>query len=121
MPLHPWSERNEWLNALYTAILQRTHGLISDLSLDLIDDGSAVVRGMSPSYYGVQLVLHTTKMFAEKHRVFAKTRLLLTVGGSTLELIVTRPDDDDHDDDDDDSVSTHDDNCRQKLTIAEVA
>jgi len=27
-------------SALYTAILQRTHGLISDLSLDLIDAGA---------------------------------------------------------------------------------
>ncbi len=118
MSLHTWSERNESLNSLHAAILQGAHGLISDLSLDLNEDGSAVVRGMSPNYYGVQLVLHTTRAFAEKHRVFAKTQLLLSIGGSTLELIVARPDDDD-DNDDKDSVSTHADNRRPQLTIAE--
>ena len=122
MSLPSWSERNESLNALYAAILQCTHGLISDLSLDLNEDGSAVVRGMSPSYYGVQLVLHATKLFAEKHRVFFKTELLLTVKGSTLELIVARPDDDYGDDDcGDDSVSTHDDNRRPQLMFAATA
>jgi len=118
MSAHSWSERNESLNALYVAILQRTHGLISDLSLDLIEDGSAVVRGVSPSYYGVQLVLHATKLFAEKHRVFAKTQLLLTVGRSTLELIVARPGDDD---DDDDLVSTHNDSRRPQLMFPATA
>jgi len=123
MSAHSWSERNESLNALYVAILQRTHGLISDLSLDLIEDGSAVVRGVSPSYYGVQLVLHATKLFAEKYRVFVKTQLLLTVGGSTLELIVARPNDDDDndDDDDDDLVLTHNDSRRPQLMFAATA
>ena len=112
MSLHRWSECNESLNALFAAIQQGSHGLIRDLSLDLVEDGSAVVRGISPRYYGVQLVLHAIKLFAEKHRVFVKTQLLLTVKGSTLELIVARPgddDDDDFDDDDDDDDDGDDD------------
>ena len=117
MSRHRWSDRNESLNALSTAIQQSTHGRIRDLSLELANQHCAVVRGNSSSYYGVQLVIHTLKRFCDENRVFSETRLLLSVDGHPLELSIAHssnafareP------------VSTHDADRHLELTIAATA
>ena len=108
-----WSDRNESLNALCSAIQQGTHGLILNLSLDMIDDDCVVVRGDSRSYYGVQLAILTTKLFVARHCLGGETRLSLTVSGISVELVVSGPVNDDarH------AVSTHDVHCRPQLTL----
>lgn len=87
MSFDPESERYELFNAFRTAIHHGTHGLIRGLSLTLFND-CVVVRGASPSYYGAQLVIHTTHEFAEAHPLFPKTRLFLNVDGKPLELVI---------------------------------
>lgn len=111
MSLGHWSDRNESLNALCAAIQQGAHGLVRNLSHDLIDDDSVVVRGDSHSYYGVQLAIFTTKQFVHKHRLFGVTRLLMSVDGNDLELVVIHSSNDDARE-----SSTHAAKCRPQLT-----
>lgn len=87
MLLHRWSEQNASLNAFGLAVQQGTHGLFRDLTLDRIDDDCVVVRGSCRSYYGVQLAIHAAKQFGRDHSL-PEIRLLVCVGGSTLELIL---------------------------------
>ena len=89
MNFSQWSERNASLNAFSAAFHDGTHGLIHELALDLMDDGSVVISGVARSYYGVQLAVHTAKKFGNAYRLFPETRLLLTIRESSLELVIT--------------------------------
>ncbi|WP_010582121.1 hypothetical protein [Schlesneria paludicola] len=88
MTLDQWSERNASLNAFRAAIHRGTHGRIRNLEFDLMDDGSIFVCGLSRSYYDIQLALHATKQFGNKHRYFPKTRLSLRIGDKRLEFSI---------------------------------
>ena len=90
MPLYQWSDRNESLNSLRLTIEKSTHGLIRELSLELSDDDCALVRGVSRSFYGVQLAIHATQRFGAECCLHPETRLLIRVDGAMLELIVLR-------------------------------
>ena len=117
MPLHRWSDRNESLNALGFAIQQCTHGLIRDLTIDLTDDDCIVVRGVSRSYYGVQLAIHATQQFGASHPALPETRLHVRVDGSTLKFVVLRGSGDVPQR----APSTHDAERRPQLTAAAFA
>ena len=57
-----WSGRNELLNEFHAAIHQRTHGRLSDFSLDIID-GALVLEAHTETYYAVQLALSAIQAF----------------------------------------------------------
>ncbi len=113
MPLDQWSDRNEAINALGRAIRQGTHGRIRELSLDLTDDSLVVVRGVSCTYYGVQLAIHATQQFVAAHSLHSRTRLLVSIDGSPLELVVANPPHEDARE----TLSTHDAERRPQLTM----
>ena len=117
MSRYRWSDRNESLNTLSTAIQQSTHGRLRDLSLELANEHCVVVCGNSSSYYGVQLAIHTLKRFCDEHRLFPDTRLLLRVNGHPLELSIVHPSNAFARE----PVSTHDADRHLELTIATSA
>ncbi len=45
---------HEWQRAIHRKIVERTHGRVSDIEVEL-DDGRLIVRGRSKTYYGKQL------------------------------------------------------------------
>lgn len=114
MSLYRWSDRNDLLNSLGSAILDGTFGLVCDLAIDHHEDDYAVVRGRSRSYYGVQLAIHSTKLFGDKQRFLTATRLILDVRGSSIDLTVSHhakaesPN----------TLSTHRVNCTPQLTAS---
>lgn len=68
MDFAEWSERNEFLNRLKTAIQQRTHGRLTRLSFEA-DSDVTFIDVTSPNYYGVQLaivaIVDLVKCYAE--------------------------------------------------------
>lgn len=88
MPRYRWSDRNEMLNALYTAIQHGTYGRIRNLSLELVSEHCVVVCADSSGYYAAQLLIQAAKRFGDEHRVFAETRLVLSVRGHSFEISI---------------------------------
>lgn len=117
MSLHQWSDRNGSLDALGLAIRHGSHGLIRDLSVDLADDDSIVVRGVSRSYYGVQLAIHATQQFGATHPRLPETRLRIRVDTAMLELVVLQPEHDEAKE----SPSADVAESRSQLTVAATA
>lgn len=91
MPHDRWSDCNETLNALCIAIQHGTYGRVQNLSLELATERCVVVCADCCGYYGAQLLIQTVWRFADEHRTFGGTRLLLSVRGRRLEISITRP------------------------------
>jgi len=117
MPHERWNHRSESLNALDLAVRQVTHGLIDELSIDLTDEGCVVIRCLSRSYYGVQLAARAARQFSAEHLLRYDVRLLVHVGGSSLELVIRAAEHDDIDR----TLSTPVAECRSQLTISPSA
>ncbi|HEY0981998.1 hypothetical protein, partial [Schlesneria sp.] len=91
MECNEWSERNDSLNAFNLALKIGTHGLIRDIVLDLASDGSVIVWGRARNYYAIQLAICATREFGSRRHLFPKTRLLLSVGESVVDLEIVHP------------------------------
>jgi hypothetical protein len=80
-----WSGRNELLNEFHSVIECRTHGRLSELSLDVID-GAIVVEAHTHTYYAVQLALAAIQAFTADFPKLTPAKMAFRVNGHPLVL-----------------------------------
>lgn len=80
-----WNVRNELLNALESAIEQKTCGRLSSLSMEVVD-GQLVVEACSRTYYAIQLTLAAIRRFAIEFPHMRPSRLNVCVDGHSFVL-----------------------------------
>ena len=80
-----WNARSELLNSFQFAIEERTRGRLSDLSVELVDEG-VVIEARSETYHAVQLALAAIKMITAELPDNTPTTLVVEVNGHTLVL-----------------------------------
>jgi len=78
-----WSARNESLNKLQSAIENRTHGRLSHLSIDAVND-AFIIKAHATTYHVVQLALAAIKAFVDEHPQLIPTTLSFSVNGHAL-------------------------------------
>lgn len=83
MLLNKRNVRNQLLSELQSAIEHQTHGRLSRLSLDVIDE-APIIEAHSETYYTVQLALAAINTFMDEHPMLPPAMMVFCVNGHPL-------------------------------------
>lgn len=85
MSFEEWNAKNQLLNSLQFTIEKRTNGLLSDLSVEPVEEG-IMIEVSSSTYHAVQLTLAAIHKFAAEFPDSTSTTLVARVNGHSLVL-----------------------------------
>ena len=89
MSFKDWNTRNELLNSFQCAIEKRTGGRLTDLSVEIVEEG-IVIEGRSSTYHAVQLALAAIHLLTAEFPGITSTTLVARVNGHSLVLRIPR-------------------------------